>query len=232
MSVAGRHCWLGIDGALGAFSAAFIDLAGDAETTVRTAAASGNDALERGIALVEEVLAETPLTMLTGIAVGIGPGSFTGLRIALSYAKGFAFAASVPLTGVSSYDALVPAGAVPPPTHATFVHGRAGIACVRLRTNGRKVVACGAYDVLADALAEHVPRGSELPAYGAAEGVTPALGERGIIVRRMSQIEGVPALNIVRRALHTSVSPNAHAVRADYGEPHYADRNEIARSNG
>jgi tRNA threonylcarbamoyl adenosine modification protein YeaZ len=224
--------WLGIDGALGAFSAAFVELAGDTETTVRTAVASGNDALERGITIVADVLAETPLAGLTGIAVGVGPGSFTGLRIALSYAKGFAFAAGVPLAGVTSYDALTPDDIVLPNVHATFVHGRAGIACVRLRTGERDVVTCGTYESLADTLAAHVAPGSELPAYGAAEGVTLALGERGIIVRRMSHPEGVPALHIVRRALRATASPNAHAVRADYGEPHYAERNEIARSNG
>jgi tRNA threonylcarbamoyladenosine biosynthesis protein TsaB len=43
---------------------------------------------------------------LTAISVGTGPGSFTGLRIALSYAKGVALATECGLVGVPSLDAL------------------------------------------------------------------------------------------------------------------------------
>ncbi len=43
---------------------------------------------------------------LGAIAVGIGPGSFTGLRIGLSYAKGIAMAARCVLVGVPSFDAM------------------------------------------------------------------------------------------------------------------------------
>lgn len=47
-----------------------------------------------------------------GVAVGIGPGSFTGVRIALSAAKAYAVAWQVPLIGVSSLKAW--AYAAPP----------------------------------------------------------------------------------------------------------------------
>jgi len=43
---------------------------------------------------------------INGIAVSTGPGSFTGLRIGLSVAKGLCYARSLPLLGIPSLDAI------------------------------------------------------------------------------------------------------------------------------
>lgn len=47
-----------------------------------------------------------PWSALDGVAVSMGPGSFTGLRIGMAAGKGIAMAAAVPLLGVPTLDAL------------------------------------------------------------------------------------------------------------------------------
>jgi tRNA threonylcarbamoyladenosine biosynthesis protein TsaB len=58
--------------------------------------------------LVEAVMGEAGLKFmdLAAIAVGIGPGSFTGLRVGVSYVKGLALAAGIKAAGVPSLDAI------------------------------------------------------------------------------------------------------------------------------
>ena len=46
------------------------------------------------------------LSDFTGIAVTIGPGSFTGLRIAMAAAKGLAISQDIPLIGISCFEAV------------------------------------------------------------------------------------------------------------------------------
>jgi tRNA threonylcarbamoyladenosine biosynthesis protein TsaB len=70
-------------------------------------------AMERGHAetllpMIETVLREAALTpaSLDLLAVTIGPGSFTGLRIGLAAAHGLALARKLPAIGVASFDAV------------------------------------------------------------------------------------------------------------------------------
>lgn len=61
---------------------------------------------------------------LTAIAVAIGPGSYTGLRVGLSVAKGLALAHQMPLIGVPTLDIV--ASAVGPRTGHLLVAAEAG----------------------------------------------------------------------------------------------------------
>lgn len=67
--------------------------------------------------LVSEVLNQAGETRagLTHIAAGIGPGSFTGVRTAVSVAQGLALGLGLPLFGVGGLDALALGAAVKQP---------------------------------------------------------------------------------------------------------------------
>ncbi|WP_090829247.1 tRNA (adenosine(37)-N6)-threonylcarbamoyltransferase complex dimerization subunit type 1 TsaB [Nitrosovibrio tenuis] len=62
--------------------------------------------------MVRQALGEAGLTLtqLDGIAFGVGPGSFTGLRIACGIAQGLAFGADLPVVGICTLEALAQEG--------------------------------------------------------------------------------------------------------------------------
>jgi tRNA threonylcarbamoyladenosine biosynthesis protein TsaB len=79
----------------------------EGEFFVADASSSAQHA-ERILLLVEQLLkkADLALEALSGIVFGKGPGSFTGVRIATSVAKGLAYALHLPLYPVSSLWAI------------------------------------------------------------------------------------------------------------------------------
>jgi len=214
---------LALDGALGRFSAAVLGPGIEAY-----ASAAGGDALERGLDVIGDVLKRAGVKFdgLAALAVGLGPGSFTGMRIALSYAKAFALARHLPLAGVASYDAVDEGISALP--RVTLVSGRTGTACARiLGPTGSQAVVCGTLDEVASGIAACIPPGP-LACYGATEGVAERLGERAFTVQQYSGGLDAPALAIARVAIRrlldgSAGETNAHALRPDYGaEPRYA----------
>lgn len=63
---------------------------------------------ERLMPAIERVMADAGRrpSELNAVVVGTGPGSFTGLRIAISTAKGLSLALGCPVVGVSTLDAM------------------------------------------------------------------------------------------------------------------------------
>jgi len=97
---------LAIDTALDACAAAVLD------TGTSTVIAMESQAMKRGHAealmpLVARVVKESalPFAALDRIAVTTGPGSFTGLRVGLSAARGIGLAAGKPVVGLTTLSA-------------------------------------------------------------------------------------------------------------------------------
>lgn len=69
----------------------------------------GRDHARKVGVFVDELLHETGIAPddLDAVAVGKGPGSYTGLRIGVSFAKGLCYGLQKPLLAVGSLDALV-----------------------------------------------------------------------------------------------------------------------------
>lgn len=96
---------LGIDSSTAAGSAAVVEgevLLGEVWFS---GAGTHSQVLMVSVARVLEITG-TKLESLSGVAVGLGPGSFTGVRVALSTAKGLAFGLGIPLVGVPTLETL------------------------------------------------------------------------------------------------------------------------------
>jgi tRNA threonylcarbamoyladenosine biosynthesis protein TsaB len=96
---------LGIDTATATAGIAIVDQDGRVLAEARHATAGRGADLLVAIDQVCRDAAVAPAA-LDAIAIGAGPGSFTGLRIGMATAKGIAFAARRPLWAVSSLAAL------------------------------------------------------------------------------------------------------------------------------
>jgi tRNA threonylcarbamoyladenosine biosynthesis protein TsaB len=203
---------LALDGALGGFSAAVA--ASGAITAERFE--TGNVALERGLAIVSTVLrdaARTPAE-IDRLAVGIGPGGFTGLRIAIAYAKALAAVWERPLVPIDSFDLLEFGRRFD--NVLCVVVGRPGVISARYRGAGRARRASGR---TADVLAEVLPTLAEpLDVVGAPEDVLDALAERALIVRPIEPLVLPAAAAAALAAASREPAQSPHQVRADYGE--------------
>ena len=138
---------------------------------------------ERLIPLLEEVLAEGGISWsdLKALAVGTGPGNFTGVRIAVAAARGLALGLGIPAVGVTRLEAL--AYGIPRPV-IVIEDARRGQVYVQLFTPGgaglahladRVVPACPATGSAAGegALPPAMPLAEAIARIGAERAATP-----------------------------------------------------------
>ena len=96
---------LAFDTAQGALSAAVRDGEGELAAIFEERTRGHAEAL---MPMLETVLAEAALGFagLDALAVTVGPGTFTGLRVGLAAARGLALARGLPLVGVTTLEAV------------------------------------------------------------------------------------------------------------------------------
>ena len=86
-----------------------VSLAKDGKTILlREIANQGYSHAEKLHVFIEEIIAESKIEIedLNAIAVSAGPGSYTGLRIGTSAAKGLSFALNIPLIAIDTLTSL------------------------------------------------------------------------------------------------------------------------------
>jgi tRNA threonylcarbamoyladenosine biosynthesis protein TsaB len=189
----------------------------------------------RLLSLVEEVLAPAGgWRAVDRLAVGVGPGTFTGLRIGLATAHSLARARGLPLVGVSTLTALAveARAAAPQQPLLALIDARRGEAFAAAWTAGADPVRDGPAVVprvvapaALGALAERFPGGL-------------AVGDGAVKFRSILEDGGivVPAdgdrLNRVSARAHCRLAARLSAGRADSVQPTYLRRPDAEIAKG
>ncbi|MGI3165155.1 tRNA (adenosine(37)-N6)-threonylcarbamoyltransferase complex dimerization subunit type 1 TsaB [Pseudooceanicola sp. 200-1SW] len=138
---------------------------------------------ERLVPLLEELLAEAGRTWanLDALAVGVGPGNFTGIRISVALARGLALGLKVPVLGVTGFDVL--AEGQPRPVLATLPAPRGQVYAQLVTEDGAETSAAEPQLCPAEDLPAQAPGTALL---GAAPGATPGPGNPAPALARIA----------------------------------------------
>ena len=156
------------------------DAAGELGREVRDL---GKGHAEHLMAVIEEALEKSDKIFadLTAVAVSVGPGSFTGIRVAVATARGLALALKIPAIGVTTLEALA----------AEARQDFAGRAILAALDGGRGDIHAALYDELA--VLRYGPAAitlEEAVAMISAAGAAPVL--TGTAARRIGEAAGHP----------------------------------------
>jgi tRNA threonylcarbamoyladenosine biosynthesis protein TsaB len=170
------------------------------------------------------------LDEVSGFAVGLGPGSFTGLRIGLATVKGLAYARRLGVGGASSLAALALDGPEGVPLAVVAVARRGEIYLGRYRRAGDHVTALAPEEACSEAvLSAWVASEPEARVLGpAVHEVRPALLSAGVPEAALLETPDVPSAWAVARIAGAPPAWNLEALSAL--EPHYVRASEAERN--
>jgi tRNA threonylcarbamoyladenosine biosynthesis protein TsaB len=182
--------------------------------------------------IIGELLARhgVKLAELEGLAVGLGPGSFTGLRIGLASVKALAYAARLKVAGASSLAAVALEGPEGPPLFCLAVARKDDLYLGAYRRNGRNVEALEPETAMSP---------EEVAARMAAEPQALALGPALTDYRKALEAAGVAPERLLPGPVFPSAVELARLVRfpetqpleAVFSlEPHYVRASEPERN--
>ena len=117
---------LGIDCATPYLALALV--APDGRVLGRTASEVGREHAARIVGAIDRLLTDAGRTRrdVVAVAVGVGPGSYTGVRVAIATAKGMARALDVPLHGASTLAAVAASRLLPGERGVAVLDARRG----------------------------------------------------------------------------------------------------------
>ena len=179
-----------------------------------------------------ELLKRAGLTLddVRGFVVGLGPGSFTGLRIGLATVKGLAYARRLGVAGASSLAALALEGPEGVPLAVVAVARRGELYLGRYRRSGERVEALAAEEACTEAeLARWISSEPAARVLGpAVHEARPALLSAGVPETALIETPDVPSAWALARLAGVPPAFDVQALSAL--EPHYVRASEAERN--